>query len=62
MGARVYRWPSQSVWRLLDELATIGRLALDAWARGDRDLLADCRRWHDQRRAALEAERQRGAS
>ena len=60
MMARVYRWPGPRVWRLLDELATIGRLALDAWAGGDRDLLADCARWHELRRAALEAERRRG--
>lgn len=58
---RVIRWPSPEVWRLLDDLATIARLTFEAWSRGDRDLLADCRRWHEQRRAALEAERRRGA-
>ena len=59
---RIIRWPGPRVWRLLDELATIGRLALDAWARGDRDLLADCRRWHETRRAELARLRDEGST
>ena len=55
MSGRVLRWPSPEVWRLLDDLAAIARLVFEALARGDADLLADCRRWHEHRRAALEA-------
>ena len=56
-GAKVHRWPSVAAWRLLNKLPSIVGLALEAWALGDLDLLADCQRWHEQACAALKAER-----
>jgi hypothetical protein len=56
MSAHVFRF---QVWATIAtycaKLATIGALALEAYAAGDRELLADCRRWHEKIAAALRA-------
>lgn len=48
-AATVVRLPAPAILRAMDELVTIAGLALEAVAIGDRDLLVDCRRWHDER-------------
>lgn len=42
-----------AVWRelvrVLVDLAEVGALAVEAHLSGDRDLLSDCQRWHEDR-------------
>lgn len=57
MTATVYHLPSPKVRRALEETGIIGALALDAWRSGDRELVHDCERWHEQRQTIINGAR-----
>jgi len=57
MTATVFYFPPPKVRRALEDLATIGALAVEGWRSGDHELLRDCERWHGQRQTIINGAR-----
>jgi len=49
MGPVVDLGAWREIVKMLAEMAEVGALAVDAHLSGDRDLLIDCQRWHEDR-------------